>query len=244
MLLQDPAALVERLRTGDIEDRQGAEAALVRLGPAAEEALDRASRDVDPELSARARGLLLRAVAVHRKDVLRELRHIGRHLSDASRLQDVDELAALTRSLGRMDPEHPLLQGFTISRLCSLERDFRPPGREAWERVREKVAEGVEKSSYRKTCAECVGRRLGKLRIGFSFENAGIEDILAYLGKVGDLLIEVDAGEFFLERAMTVAEKDAPLGEALGRVLAAFELEWRVTAEGVVLVQGKGPASD
>ena len=193
-MLQDPAALVERLRAGDIEARERAEAELVRIGAPAEAALDEASRDADPEVAARARGLLLRAVAAHRGEVLRELRHIGRHLSDAARFEHADQILALTGALRRMDPEHPLAKEFTIRGLWSMERDFRHPARDVWTQIRGKVAEDVENASYCRSCEACVTRRLMTAKVGFAFENAKVEDILAHLREVADLNLILDAG--------------------------------------------------
>jgi hypothetical protein len=58
--MQDPTPdkLVEELRTGDIEVREAAGARLLKLGKAAVPALEKAAKDVDPELSLAARRLL------------------------------------------------------------------------------------------------------------------------------------------------------------------------------------------
>jgi hypothetical protein len=53
-----PQDLVETLRSGTLEEREGAEAALRRSGPGAVEPLERAWRGTDPELRVRARRLL------------------------------------------------------------------------------------------------------------------------------------------------------------------------------------------
>lgn len=58
LTLQDPAALVDRLRGDSIDERAAAVAGLVRIGFAAAPALEIAARDADPEVAARAASVL------------------------------------------------------------------------------------------------------------------------------------------------------------------------------------------
>lgn len=260
--VQDPAALVERLRTDDIEVRQRAETELSRLGSAAESALDGASRDLDPEVASRARRLLLEVVAPHRREVDAAVAHLARHLRRAVLEPRPSAVAEAVRALGEIDPEswfdrgmewHGLAQVGSPEHRQALARELTPelllrelryPRHSAWARMRERVLGAIGDSDYRRECRDCVARRLREVRIGIAFENARVEDILEYLRDVGDLSIAFGAGEFNLERAVTMEAKDVALGEALERVLLPFGLGARVMEEGVVLVEARPRACE
>ena len=251
----DPAALIERLRSDDIEIRERAEADLVRLGSAAEAALDGASRDGDPEVAARARRLLLDVVAPHRREVDQTLRHLLAHLRSQIGWDNASA-RALAALLRRYFPDHPLSLKDELVQTAALPwiRDaeagasFTYPAREAWTRDREGLREAVDATlRVGKTCPSCVEWRLRTVKVGLVFENAKVEDILSYLRDVGgvnlilDAMVSDEAKRLDLDRAVTLEVKDVALEEALTRVLAPYGMGYRVTEEGVVLI-GTRPA--
>jgi hypothetical protein len=259
--LQDPAALVERLGSDDIEVRQRAEAELIRLGATAEPALEQGSRHADREIAGRAERILLEVVAPHRREAAAELSHLLGHLREGVSKRDRKAVERLLGALSRVDPGHPLLKVSAAVATgpwesCFLSRDAalkevaasnaftRMPGREAWEAVRETYREAVAATPSPGPCAPCARWRMSAVKVGLKFENAKAIDILAYLRDVGNIHLIVDAmvsdeaREIDLDRAVTIEAKDLTLGEALDRVLAPCGLEAVVVPEeGVVLAR-------
>ncbi|HEX7902084.1 MAG TPA: STN domain-containing protein [Planctomycetota bacterium] len=247
----DPAALVERLRSDDIEARARAEADLIRLGAASEGALEAATGDADPEVASRARRILLDVVAPHRREVDQAVRHLLAHLRSQIGWDNASArvLAAL---LKRYFPDHPLslkdelVQTPALTWIHQAEAAgarFTYPSREAWTRVRDDLRESVSATlRVGKTCPPCVEWRLRTVKVGLAFENAKVEDILSYLRDVGgvDLILDAmmsdEAKQLDLDRAVTLMVKDVALEEALTRVLAPYRMGYRVTEEGVVLI--------
>jgi len=247
----DPAALVERLGSDDIEVRQRAQAELARLGGAAEPTLDAASRRPDPEVASRARGLLMDVVAPHRREVARELAHVAAHVRWAAATRVPSGIVAVSRAIRELDPAHPLanMSGWSelvervdsgdLSRRVdgspeSLFKDLRHPSRERWTEVREKVPAWLEKA-YERTCVSCVRRRLETFQVGVDVENARVEDLLGQLEGLGDVRIVV-AEEAVFDHALTIAAKGS-LREVLDRVLASYGLGLRVRDDGLVLAE-------
>lgn len=250
LLVQDPAALVERLGSDDIEVRQRAEADLVRLGACAEPTLDKASRDEDPEVASRARRLLLDFVAPHRREVDQTLRHLLAHLR--SQIGRDNRCAAiLLILLKRYFPDHPLsLKGELIQdaalpwiREAEMGASFTYPTREAWMRDRDDLRETVAAAlRVGMSCPSCVEWRLRTVKVGLAFENAKLEDILSYLRDVGavnlilDAMVSDEAQRLDLDRAVTLEMKDVSLEEALTRIMAPYGMGFQITEEGVVLI--------
>ncbi len=219
MLLQEPAALVDRLRAFEIETRVRAEAELAQLGAPAEAALEAASRESDPEVAARARRLLLEVVAPHRREIDRARRHLQAHLDGATGPAKAALLEILRRNLP--DPS-------------------RYPSREAWMQSRGPLREAVAATlPAGSVCVPCIEWRLETLKVGLAFENAKVEDILAHLRDVGGVNLILDAGldePLNWDRAVTIEAKDVTLAEALKRVLGPYGMGFQVTEEGVVLI--------
>lgn len=242
IFLQDPAALVERLRSEDPAVRMRAEADLTKLGEAAETALDAAAKDADPEVAARAKRLLAEGVASHRQEVRREALHVGRHMGTAMMAGSTPVLEGLKAAFAELDPENMLARTVTPLDLSLLSRDLKYPRRSAWPGIREKVRARMEKTVFDRACKACVERRLETLKVGLKFENAKVEEILAYLREVGGVNLILDAGmsddprERQMELAVTIEAKDVALAEALKRLLAPYGMGCRVTEEGVVLL--------
>ncbi len=253
MLLQDPAALVERLRTGDLEARELAETEFIRLGAAAVPALDRASSDPDPEVSARARSLLMGVLAPHRQEVAREIAHLAVHARLAASGKFPVSPVALGRAMESIDASHPLAREGAWIELTerttpagelsaeALQRRLRFPGPARWQAARPQIQALLDRC-FEHVCKTCVRRRLDTLKVGLGFENAKVEDILAQLGEVGGVTLIIDAGvsdeerDLQLDRAVTIEAKDVVLAEALKRVLRPYGMGYRVTEEGVVLI--------
>lgn len=252
--LQDPAALVERLGSDDIEVRQRAEADLARLGAAAEPALEQGSRHADREIAGRAARILHDVIAPHRREAQAELAHLLAHLREALGRKRKGDVHALLDALQRLDPGHPLTGHDILStgrwqeEAAALESARKAveastafsavPGRAAWFTLRDKTREAIAATPSPGPCAPCARWKLSTVRVGLMFENARVEDILKYLKDVGGLTIVLVDDRHF-EHATTISAKDVTLGEALERVLRPYGTSARVTAEGVVVVERK-----
>lgn len=252
LVVQDPAELVERLGSDDIEVRQAAEAELVRLGSASEDALEKGTRHADKEIAGRSARLLFDIVAPHRREANAELAHLLSHLREAvaqRRKKDVDTLLAALR---RLDLEHPLPRDFELSLTawegCFLAREAalrkvaeskafaRVPDRATWASARIPAIEAIASTPSPGPCAACARWRMSAVKVGLMFENARVEDILKYLKDVGGLTIVIVDDRPF-EHATTISAQDITLGEALERVLRPYGVGTRVTEEGAVLVE-------
>jgi len=246
----DPAALVERLRSDDIEVRERAASEISRLGGRAEPELDAASRDADPEVAARARQLLLDFIAPHRREIERVLSHLSWHFQKGVLEKGAGGARQALLHLRMIDPFHPFgktLEWHGVSLFATPEdrhrlagwmgadhllRGLRYPDRAAWEGMRERVS----RPPYDSACSTCVKGRLMSFKLGMSFENARVETVLEYLKDLGDVSLVLDAMDGHLERAVTLEFRDVTLTEAFERVLAPFDLEARVSDGGVVLI--------
>jgi hypothetical protein len=246
----DPAALVERLGSDDIEVRQRAEADLVRLGATSEAALEKGTRSPDREIAARSARILFELIAPHRLEAKAELAHLRAHLREAILRKRVDDAHVLVDALLQVDPEHPLIDDFldsfeawfgpsrdVVLRKIETSTGFvRVPDRATWAARRLKMMEAVASTPSPACCVPCARWRLSTMKVGLRFENARVEEILEYLKDIGGLTIVLAVDTRF-EHAATLSAKDVTLGEALERVLAPYGMAGRVTEEGVVLVE-------
>jgi hypothetical protein len=249
--LQDPAALVERLGSDDIEARQRAEADLVDLGQASEAALEKGTRHPDREIATRSARILYELIAPHRLEAKAELDHLRAHLAKAVERENVEDVGLLINTLHRVDPEHALVIDFLSSpkawlgrappdgRLKKIETSTsyaRVPDRAAWIARRSGMKDSIARASSFGPCPSCARWRLSTVRLGYSFENARVEDILAHLEDVAGVTIGLgDATRF--EYATTISARNVSVEEALESVLAPYGMRAYVTAEGVVRVE-------
>lgn len=243
-MVQDPAALVERLGSDDIEIRQRAEADLIRLGPAAVPALDAASKRGDPELASRARSLLLEVIVPHRREVDRELAHMAIHGRPPSdKRLDMETAMCLKKALALIDPEHPFATStaaWESGAPAELRTGLRYPDAARWAEVREKVARYIELPGSMSTCAFCVRRRLAMMKVSITFENARFEDVIAQIETLGAVRVLID-GDVRFDHAVTVKARGA-LGEILDQLFASEGLTVRVLEGGTILaVKREGP---
>lgn len=116
---QDPAALVEKLRSGGLEEREEAAQALQALGRAAAPALEKAAADPDAEVASRARALLRRLQVV---DLLGP--DLVKHAPEVVERLDKDKAPALLKELSdglyRTQRPHPGLEGKHLDALARL----------------------------------------------------------------------------------------------------------------------------
>jgi hypothetical protein len=234
----DPAAVVERLGSDDFEVRLRAEADLVRLGPAAEAALEKGTLHADREIAARS-SRLLDVVAPHRREASAALVHLVAHYNEALSRRRIEDARALMGTLKRVDPGHPLLDDDRCLVSSAASKSYsRMPDRATWTSLRAAVMEAVAATPSPARCVPCARWRLSTMKVGLRFENARVEEILAYLKDLGGLTL-VLAEDTRFEHAATISAKEVTLADALDLVLSPYEMAGRLTDEGVLLVERK-----
>lgn len=251
LALQDPAALVERLGSDDIEQRQRAEADLVALGAASEAALEEGTRHPDREIATRSSRILYELIAPHRLEARAELGHLRAHLSKAVARKNAEDIGILINALHGLDPEHALVVDFlssskawmgavpsdaVLKKIETASAFARVPGKDAWISRRNGTKDAIAKTTSFGPCPACARWRLSTTRLGFDFENARVEEILAHLKDVGGVAI-VLAEDARFDYATTVSAGNVSVEEALESVLAPYRMRGRVTEEGIVVVE-------
>ena len=222
LLIQDDStsALIRKLGSESIEEREEATRALKSRVDDAQQELEKAALDSDPEVADRAREIL-ETLTPYRREVCAELTH----------LRD----QGLREAIHRITPSWVEdSQGVHPSRYPSPV-DW--PG--LLRTLRETVLLKVDSPADGTGCRLAVRGRLRSLRVDLEFENAGIEEVLDLIRDLSGLNVALDAGVVSkrdMETKVFFRSKDRPLGDALLDLLTQVWLDYTVTDEGVVLI--------
>ncbi len=244
-------ALIEKLGSDSIEERERATAALAARVDDAQEELERAIESADPEVSARARRIL-ETPTPYRREVRGEMAHLFDHALWSFQKRRAGECAALCDAMLLVDPRfrlalelrESLRQGFAADTIAGDFSTLRCPPRRSWEairrRIRETVLSGIDTPDDGSRCPIAVRNRLQALTIDLEFENAKIEDVLQLIHDLTGLNLILDArvesmGD--MDRTITFRARGRSVGESLRQILAEAGEEYVVTGEGVVLIR-------
>jgi tetratricopeptide (TPR) repeat protein len=118
------------------------------------------------------------------------------------------------------------------------------PSREEWAEISKRLGESVVRSGTTGGVDEnpdlqAIRRKLDTLKMDLNFDNAKVEDILAYIRDYSGLNIVLDAAvqsRVDPEKTLTFKSKDLALKDNLKLLLSQVGLEYRVTDERVVLL--------
>ena len=257
LLIQDDSipALIERLGSDFVEERERATAALAARVDDAQEELERAIESADPEVSARARRIL-ETPTPYRREVRGEMAHLFDHALGSFRERRAAECLALCEAMLLVDPRFRLaldlresvLRGFAADAIAGDFYSLRYPPRRSWEairkRIRETVLSGIDTPDDGSRCPIAVRSRLQAIAIDLEFENAKFEDVLQLIRDLTGLYLVLDArmesmGD--MDRTITYRSQGRSVGESLRSILAEAGEEYVVTGEGVVLIRPPRP---
>lgn len=253
----DADLLVERLGSEVIEEREAAFYRLVDVGSRALVEVQKGLRSADSEIAARCRELL-EVLAPHGREVRIEVGHWLRHAIQDFDRERYDRCMRLCDAVLVVDPDYPValkIREFaqkarhiqplfpfegrfaewerqTLGRLPE-EETFRLPAPEAWPELRRTALAGLE------TQADCVDLALDTTRITIDVDRARYSTILDVIREKSRLNIVEDAATISWvdsDSRLTVHLENRDLRTVLRRVLREMNLDFRVTAENVVLI--------
>ena len=253
LLIQDEPvrALIERLGSDSVEEREHATAALRRRVDDAPEELEKAARSADPEIAGRALEIL-RTPTPHRLEVAGAMAHLFDHALWAFQKRRAGECLSLCDAMLLIDARCALALelGEAVRQDFAgrpLEGDFsslRVPPRAAWpplrKRIRETALVGIDVPDDGSRCPLAVRCRLQSQKADLDFENAAIEDVIRLVQDLSGANVVLDAGvepRCDLDKRLSYRSKDQPLGESLGELLSQADMEYVITREGVILVR-------
>jgi hypothetical protein len=261
--------LVARLGSDRVEEREDADARLAELGASAKAALLDAAASADSEVSLRARGILDR-LAPYEREVVAAVSHLLQHamasflgrrldecLTFCDAALDIDPAYPVARQLRQdalqasRDPGHHAVAARRIEgwkRWADAEESSIPlawglrlPTRARWPFLAARLQQGVL-SPEEDPCFVQVHRKLDEIKVDLAFENAPIEDVLAFLRESTGLNILLDASirdRVEGERGITLKAKGIAVKGAILLSLAHLNLVYRVTPELVILITAR-----
>jgi len=218
----DLGAVIDRLGSDCVREREDASAILRYVGEPALPDLDRAAKSGDPEVAGRARALIA-YLGPHRPEVLREMAHLFLHACGTFRGGRLEASARYAEAVLRIDPGYApareLLEAAARAREEEGARERFLERVDAWrEETREDLGllPGARSIRYLSRTSwaeiarhlrcdvhlfaatdvpECIHihRKLETMKIDLAFENTKLEDILAFIRDFSGLNIILDA---------------------------------------------------
>lgn len=253
LLLQDDPVprLIEKLGSDRIEEREEATRQLRARVDDAQEELEKAALDPDPEVADRAREIL-RTPSAYRLEVRGEMAHLFDHALWSFQKRRAGECVALCDAMLLIDGRCPLALGlkeavrqeFAAGAITGDFSSLRFPPHREWESLRKRIREtalaGIDTPDDGTRCPLAVRSRLQTLRIDLEFEGARLEDVLQLMRDLTGLNFLLDARMVSLsdmDRKITYRARGRSVGESLRQILAESGEEYVVTEEGVVLIR-------
>ena len=243
-------ALVRKLGSESVEERDEATRSLVARVDDAQAELEKAAGDADFEVAGRARQILA-TLSPYRRGVAADMSHLRTHGERAYRDHQFEDCLAYCDAMLHVDCSFaPALDLIDAARRAMQDGEpsaipddpepaLRFPLRAEWPSIRERAFSTVPCNPG--SCWIAVRCTLESLRIDMDFRDAKYEDVLLLIRDLSGLILVMDArngrAQDMVEKKVTFRAKDRPLSECLGEILSQAGDDYTITGEGVILIR-------